>query len=347
MTSFARPAEPMAVVRRRTVLGALFATATGTAAGYATTGSKSATRWTPTAILSSTKTSSLTPRPVTAYVPATGSAPSKRYAAGLRDLGFARGAMRPLPTRIWYPASSGAPGAVTAAAAPARGPFPVVVFSHGLGSQPNDYAAMLARWAQAGFVVAAPVYPHTSHGTADFNSYDIVNQPADAAEVLTRLLALNDSTDPLRGRLDPDRIAAAGHSAGGITTAGLFSALRDARLKAGIVLAGTDFRSAPFTGSPAAMLFVHGEKDDTVAYAAGHAVFEAVPWSRAMLSLPDGGHQVYDDGFEAVTGTSIEFLRWSLYGDDTARRRIPAKAAAGGVATFEEQLTANESSVLA
>jgi dienelactone hydrolase len=331
------------VLRRRTVLGGLLAAATVAAARYASAGEPAgaAARWTPTPILASTRTSSLAPRPVTAYVPVPGSAPSRRCAVGVRDLGFSRGVDRPLPTRVWYPASGGTPGSVTAAAAPARGRFPVVVFSHGLASQPNDYAAMLVRWARAGFVVAAPIYPHTSHGTADFNSYDIVNQPADASQVLTQLLALNGSADPLSGRLDPDRVAAAGHSAGGITTVGLFSAARDARLKAGIVLAGTDFRSAPFTGAPAAMLFVHGEKDDTVAYAAGHTVYEAVPWSRAMLTLPDAGHQVYEDGFEAVTGTSVEFLRWSLYGDDEARRRIPARAAAGGVATLEEQLTAS------
>ena len=338
----------MPVLARRTLLGGVVAAATGAVAGYATAPTQVAaasTGWTPTPILSSTKTSLLTARPVTAYAPPVGTAPGHRFAVGLRDLGFARGVDRPLPTRVWYPATGTAGGAVTTAATPAPGPFPVVVFSHGLGSQPNDYAPMLARWAQAGFVVAAPIYPHTSHGTAYFNTYDIVNQPADASQVLTQLLTLNDSADPLCGRLDADRIAAAGHSAGGITTVGLFSAVRDARLKAGIVLAGTDFRSAPFTGAPAAMLFVHGEEDDTVAYAAGHTVFEAVPWSRAMLTVPTGGHQVYDDAFAAVAGTSVEFLRWSLYGDATARHRIPSKAAAGGLATLEDQLTPSGASL--
>jgi len=337
----------VAVLSRRTLLGGLAAAAAGAVTGYATTptqAASAASAWTPTPILSSTKTSSLTARPVTEYVPPAGTAPAHRFAVGLRDFGFARGADRLLPTRVWYPATGTPGGAATAAAAPAPGPFPVVLFSHGLSSQPNDYTALLTRWAQAGFIVAAPIYPHTSHGTADFNAYDIVNQPADAAEVLTQLFALSD--DPLCGSFDPDRVAAAGHSAGGITTVGLFSAFRDLRLKAGIVLAGTDFRSAPFAGSPAAMLFVHGKKDDTVAYAAGHTVFEAAPWSRAMLTVPDGGHQVYDDAFEAVAGTSIEFLRWSLYGDTTARRRLPAKAVIGGVATLDDQLTPGGTSAL-
>jgi poly(3-hydroxybutyrate) depolymerase len=186
-------------------------------------------------------------------------------------------------------------------------------------------------------VVAAPLYPHTSYGTAQLNVYDIVNQPADASEVLTRMLALNGTADPLAGRIDPVRLAAAGHSAGAITTTGLFSADRDPRLIAGIVLAGTDFRGAAFTGPPAAMLFAHGLSDDTVAYAAGRTVFEAVPWSRAMLTV-DAGHQIASGSIPAVARTSTQFLRWSLYGDAGAKRRIRSSAAAGDVATLTDQL---------
>lgn len=329
-------------MRRRAVLSGFLAAAAGTAvAGVAIAQepARAAGKSGESDIVSSTTTSVLRPQPITPYVPVAGTAPERRFAVGLRDFGFARGADRPLPTRVWYPATGSPGGAVTTAAAPAPGRFPLVVFSHGLSSQPNDYAELLTAWARAGFVVAAPLYPHTSHGTASFNSYDIANQPADASSVLTSMLALNGSADPFSGHLDPDRLAAGGHSAGAITTAGLFSADRDPRLKAGVVLAGTDFRSTPFAGAPAGMFFVHGIKDDTVAYAAGHTVYEAVPWSRAMLSITDGGHQIAAGNIPAVTATTTEFLRWSLYGDAAARRRIPAKSAIGGVATLEDQLS--------
>jgi dienelactone hydrolase len=217
----------------------------------------------------------------------------------------------------------------------ADGRFPLVLFSHGLTSQPGDYAAMLARWAQAGLVVAGPTYPNTSYGAPDLDPLDIVNQPADASSVIGALLAAGD---PLAAVIDPDRLAAAGHSAGAITTVGLFSARRDERLKAGVVLAGTDFQGSPFTGPSAAMLFVHGRKDDTVTYRAGHTVFEAVPWSRAMLSITDGGHVTESTDFEATAATSTEFLRWALYGDAAAKARLAEAAATGGVATFENQL---------
>lgn len=290
-------------------------------------------------ILASTTASTLAARSVTApYAPPPGTAPAAPFAVGRRVLSFSRGADRPLPTTVWYPAAGAASGrgAAPVEDAPvAAGRFPAVLFSHGLTAQPEDYAAMLARWARAGFVVAGPAYPRTSYGAADFYALDIVNQPLDASAVLDSLLAL---ADPLGEMVDPDRLAAAGHSGGGITTAGLFSAHRDERLKAGVVLAGTDFQGMPFTGPSAAMLFVHGRKDHTVTYRAGHAVFAAVPWSRAMLSITDGGHVTKAADFEATTATSTEFLRWALYGDPAALARIPAAAQTGDVATLETDL---------
>jgi dienelactone hydrolase len=215
----------------------------------------------------------------------------------------------------------------------------VVVFSHGLLSQPADYTALLSGWARAGFVVAAPLYPHTSLGAAGYNAYDIVNQPADASAVLDQVLALNFQAGPLRGRLDPTRLAAAGHSAGGITTAGLFSAHRDTRLKAGIVLAGTDFLGTPFSGPPAALLFVQGRLDRTVTHRAATTVFNAVPWSRAMLTVTAGDHQTTDAELPAVGGTGAAFLHWSLYGGLPA---LAGPAALGGVATLDDQLNPDQ-----
>jgi dienelactone hydrolase len=215
----------------------------------------------------------------------------------------------------------------------------VVLFSHGLTASPTDYSAMLTRWARAGFVVAAPAYPFTSTGVPSFKPLDVINQPADASKVLSGVLELDRrSGDPLQGRLNTDRVAAAGHSAGGITTVGLFTSGRDDRLKAGIVFAGRQLLPVPFSGAPAALLFVHGKKDRTVGYAEGLAAFQAVPWSRAMLTITDGGHLTRDRDFETVVRTSTDFLRWSLYGDAAAKRRLPADATRDGQATLRNEL---------
>jgi fermentation-respiration switch protein FrsA (DUF1100 family) len=337
----------MVTMRRRTVIANLTAAAAGGLVGCsvrqptatppgATVPSGTVPSATPTThapALSATASSSLAPRTPEPYVPPPGTAPAHTFAVGVRDLDFNR-VGRPLPVRVWYPTPGTPGGSPARGATPATGPFPLVLFSHGLTAQPQDYAPMLIRWARAGIVVAGPTYPHTHYQAPEFNPADIVNQPADASYVITQLLA----GGPLRDHLDPGRLGAAGHSGGGITTVGLFTGARDPRLKAGVVLAGTDLGGAPFTGPPAALLFVHGKRDRTVTYAAAHAVFKAVPWSRAMLTVTNGGHLTNGREFEAVAGTSTAFLRWALYGDPAARVELPSRAAVGHVATLEDDL---------
>jgi fermentation-respiration switch protein FrsA (DUF1100 family) len=274
-------------------------------------------------------------------VPA-GTAPAEAFAVGVRQLKLTRDD-RPLPVTIWYPARGRAGGAAERSAPAATGRFPVVMFSHGLSSRPDEYAALLTRWAAAGFVVAAPTFPHTAKGS-DGSMLDVLNQPADVSYALTRVLALDAADgDPLRGRLAADRVAAAGHSAGGVTTIGLFTAGRDERLKAGVVFAGTALGvGTAFAGAAAPQLFVHGEADEVVAYASGRAAYEKVPWPKAMLSLPKGDHGrallADDDSLRVVSETTVEFLRWTLYGDAAAKRRLPAGATRGGLATLDDRL---------
>jgi hypothetical protein len=337
-------------MRRRTLILGLTAAAAGTGGLVAcgteadvTTPAVGKPAGSAAPILSSTTASSLAPKGVTApYTPAAGTAPAQAYAVGKKVYpDFNRGGNRTLPTTVWYPAVGAAPAtgpAPTDDALPATGRFPLVLFSHGLTAQPTDYAPMLSRWAQAGFVVAGPSYPFTHYEADGFDQDDIVNQPADATYVIDQLLALDPAGDPVRAAMNPDKIGAAGHSGGGITTVGLFSKARDTRLKCGVVLAGTDFQGTPFTGPSAAMLFIHGKKDTTVTWGAGHTVFEAVPWSRAMLTVTDGGHVTESPDFEATTRTGTQFLRYALWGDPSAKAGIPAAAAVGGVATLEDQL---------
>ena len=264
----------------------------------------------------------------TAVAPArAGAAPTRTYEVAERTLDVVRGG-RELEVTIWYPRAARR--------------FPLVLFSHGLGGLPSDYADLLTRWAAVGFVVAAPAYPGTSGNAVERDPLDVLNQPADASYVIDRVLALDKRAgDPLRGRLATDRIAAAGHSAGGITTVGLFTRGRDDRLDAGIVLAGSSLgMGTSFTGAAAPQLFVHGERDDVVSYAAGKAAYDAVPWPKALLSLPEGDHllRAGDSSWGVVADTTVEFLRWTLYGDPAARGRIPRDAARGRVAVLDDRL---------
>jgi dienelactone hydrolase len=241
---------------------------------------------------------------------------------------------------VWYPAQGVAGGAARSGAAPASGRFPLILLSHGLTGLPAYFAPAGTRWAAAGFVVAAPAYPHTKHGAPHFDVTDVVNQPADASYVITQVLA----SDP--AHIDPVAIAAAGHSAGGYTTTGLLSSRRDARLRAAIVVAGALLGGA-YTGPATPVLFVHGDADQTVPYQNGRAAYDALPWPKAFLTVEGGDHGRYlaagGRGFDQLIATTTDFLRWTLYGDGAAKDRLGRDAPAPGVTRWESTLMSADS----
>lgn len=242
-------------------------------------------------------------------------APSRVFPIKSERLSLARGADRPLPTTIWRPTTAGT--------------YPLILFSHGLEATPANYRELLTTWAKAGFIVAAPTYPHTAAGVADFNPVDLVYQPLDAEYVITQVAKRLGPVGP---------IAAAGHSGGGVTTLGMLSGNRDDRLKAAVVMAGRQIIATPLTGPSTPLLFVHGKRDEVIDYADDHAVYAATTWPKAFLTVTDGGHVPTGAELAVVATTSTDFLRWSLYGDPAAKRRLPRDATRGNLATLENRL---------
>jgi len=223
----------------------------------------------------------------------------------------------------------------------AGGRFPVVVFSHGLRGLPAYYQQLTSRIAAAGFVVAAPAYPFTNANSTAFNAGDMVNQPADASAVVTAVLKLNTTSgDRFFGRIDTTHVGAAGHSAGGFTTAGLLAGKRDTRIKAGIIIAGGPMGA--FSGPRTPVLFVHGDADPTVAYAVGHDAYAKLSWPSAFLTEVGQAHGEYlrpgAPGFDQMMKTMLDFFRWSLYSDATAKSRLRADAVTSGVTRWEAKL---------
>jgi dienelactone hydrolase len=254
--------------------------------------------------------------------------PAAAPAVSERTLQLSGGPDRPLPTLLVQPTAAGR--------------HPVVVFSHGYTRRPDDYLPLLRTWAAAGFVVAAPTFPHSARGSAKLDDDDIVNQPADNAAVLSAVLALDTTQgDPLFGRIDAGAVAAAGHSLGGMTTVGMFTKHRDERLKAGVILAGGQWPfGVGYTGPPAPILFVHGRADEVVKFEGTTEAYDPLPWPKALLELPKGDHldPYLADGpeFAAVAKTTTDFLRWSLLHDDAARARLAADA--GDAGKLEDRL---------
>ncbi|ASW56562.1 alpha/beta hydrolase [Plantactinospora sp. KBS50] len=281
-----------------------------------------------------------TPGRVAQAGPAT-RAPDHSFAVGTRTLALARGPGRPLPTTVWYPAAGDTAWPPRPDLPVADGRFPLVLFSHGLSSLPELHAEMAGRWAAAGFVVVAPAYPHTNRRTHSFSRADVPNQSADARQVIHDVSLLDAVPgDPLAGHLDPSRVAAAGHSAGGYTTAALFTAGHSAALRGGIVIAG-GMRQV-FAGPPAPLLFVHGDRDPTVPLRTGRAAFDRLHWPKAFLTVAGQGHAGYllpgRPGFAETMATTTDFLRWRLYGDESAHRRLPADAGRTGATSLDDRL---------
>jgi predicted dienelactone hydrolase len=111
-----------------------------------------------------------------------------------------------------------------------EGPFPVVIFSHGLGGSRDGYEYLGRHWASHGYVSVhlqhlgsdTAVWENAPDGIAAMkraaaDSSVLVNRWGDVHFAIDELTMLDKSDSPLKGKLDLDKIAIAGHSLGSLT----------------------------------------------------------------------------------------------------------------------------------
>lgn len=192
-------------------------------------------------------------------------------------------------------------------------PAPLIIFSHGMAGHPTKFERMHTAWRDAGYAVAAPAFPLTNDQIAggSLDAADLVNQPEDVVFVLDQLLAMNEDKDSdLYGRFDPEQLAAAGLSLGGMTTyaAAVDEKTRDDRFKAAMIQAGlipnTDF-AAP-TDLP--ILVMHGSADPVLDQAAALSSFELLNAPKIFVSMLDAWHaDQFEDPENALTEKALEF----------------------------------------
>ena len=216
---------------------------------------------------------------------------------------------------------------------PGDAPAPLLVFSHGLNGHPRKFTELLTAWARAGFAVAAPAFPLTNDEIgrpADVADY--TNQPADVSFVIDRVLELAAAdSGPLAGRIDPERIGAAGLSLGAGTTYGLVfhPCCRDERIDAAMIMAGLRF---PFEGgeldlSGVPVMFLHGTGDPALPYEDTAEAYAVAAPPKIFVTLVDGGHAPpFEDSpspfDELVPEITTDFWRWTLGGDEPALERL-------------------------
>ena len=113
-------------------------------------------------------------------------------------------------------------------------PRPIIVISHGLGSDRTSFAYLAEHLASYGFVVAVPEHPGSNSqqiqallaGIADrvTNPRELINRPLDIKFLLDELTRLSKSNSAFRGRLNLEQVGVVGQSFGGYTALALAGA---------------------------------------------------------------------------------------------------------------------------
>jgi dienelactone hydrolase len=186
---------------------------------------------------------------------------------------------RPLPTTVYIPQSG--PSA------------PLIVFGHGMWGHPRKFRRLFTRWADAGYVVGAPAFPHTNdENPPPYLIEDVANQPADVSFVLDELLA--------RGLGDGERVGVGGYSLGAETAlaVGLHPRYADPRVRAVVAVAGALFHPdfAADVLRPLPLLLVHGTEDtkkDRLREAL--KVYEAAQEPKEFVTIEGAGHGICQD----------------------------------------------------
>jgi predicted dienelactone hydrolase len=204
---------------------------------------------------------------------------------------------RTLEGELWRPADTDAPG-------------PLVVYSHGFMSFRQESLYMVRFLASHGYTVVAVDYPLSGYKAPDGPLMtDVVNQPGDISFVIDTLLARNsDPGDPLHATIDPQRIAVAGVSLGGMTSmlAAYHHGLRDPRVAAVISIAGPTsiFTPAFFADNDLPFLMIYAGDDAIVPYADNATpVLDMAPGA-TLVTLAGASHA----GFAQPASTLMRFV---------------------------------------
>jgi predicted dienelactone hydrolase len=205
---------------------------------------------------------------------------------------------RALPTDIYVPASGR--------------DAPLVVFCHGFLGHPRKFTRLFSQWADAGYLVAAPTFPHTNDAKPPPHLIDdVANQPADVSFVIDELLA--------RGLGDPARVGVGGYSLGAETAlaVALHPTYADERVRAVCAFAGglyhPDFATDVLRPLP--LLLVHGA-DDTKRgrLEAAVAVYDAAHEPKEFVTLEGAGHHICQDGApHAARVAALTTAFWARY----------------------------------
>jgi len=208
-------------------------------------------------------------------------------------------ALTGMPDAVQTDAYQHAPMATdTAPSGDTNDAFPIVLFSHGYASYPEQSSFLTEHLAQWGFVVAAPDHRSRDLATVladptDPSTDAPVSTDSDIDDLDNTLRYLHQQAatpdSPLHGRLDFSKVGVLGHSSGGGTAVTM--ADRPA-IRTYVALAPAP-GTPPSTHKPG--LIMYGSADAVVPPTDVKQLYEALPTPKRLIVIKGTGHNVFDD----------------------------------------------------
>jgi predicted dienelactone hydrolase len=191
-----------------------------------------------------------------------------------------------------------------------KGPFPLVLFSHGFAGYPTEYQYLLTHLAQWGFVVAAPDFFERGL-VAAFTGSRATSDDTTVLQSTIQLMTIQSNTPGtvLTHTVDATRIGAVGHSAGVGSTLGIAAA--NPNVKTFVAMSGglfddggptttgtigtTGTTPPPLTVPTQPGMVMTGGKDNVAAFDTVQRLYDAMTPPKRFVVVKDAGHNSFDD----------------------------------------------------
>lgn len=174
-----------------------------------------------------------------------------------------------------------------------KGPYPIVLFSHGFAGERLYYSTLLTGIASWGYVVVSADYLERGLAAQVLGSKVSPPPSMDTAIMQSSLTAVEQAsaspTSVLHGVADSRRVAAAGHSAGGETA---FDALDNPQVATAIGWAPVGPVGTP---SKKPVMLIGAEGDQVVPPATVRSTYNSFPGPKALVEISGEGHNTYTD----------------------------------------------------
>jgi dienelactone hydrolase len=201
-----------------------------------------------------------------------------------------------------------------------RGPFPLVVYAHGSGTNAQRTEPFLDEIAREGFVVVGP----------NFTGTDVHQSAVEIRLTIDRIVSRGSPLSA--GLVDSRYIGLVGWSLGGLTTVAVAynSCCRDPRISAAVTIEGPfgDLPNGSYSLQRAPLLIVLGDHDFLVPPATGKQLLDRFRGAAYLLTIVGGDHgggmDESDPAHAAVMRTILDFLHGYVGSDAGSLQRLAA-----------------------